>query len=114
MRDPNLWGEYGKVDEYDPGRFLPEVNPRSNKLPDVSSMVFGFGRRYAIALPTHTSIIDNSTNQSSHSCRICPGRYIADRSGMLFAAAVLSNFDILPVEGEELPAVMEFVDQLIR
>lgn len=45
MRDPKLWGKYGKLDEFDPGRFLPEINRGANELPGVSSIVFGFGRR---------------------------------------------------------------------
>jgi cytochrome P450 len=46
MRDPRIWGEYGKLDEFDPDRFIPEINPGASKLPD-TGMAFGFGRRYA-------------------------------------------------------------------
>jgi cytochrome P450 len=44
LRDPKLFGE--DADAYNPGRFLPEFNPRANELPDVSSIPFGFGKRF--------------------------------------------------------------------
>ncbi|KAG8779401.1 hypothetical protein FRC16_003445, partial [Serendipita sp. 398] len=75
LRDKRLWGE--DADEFKPERFLTKYNPNANKLPNVESMAFGFGRR------------------------ICPGRHVAELNGMLFAASILSAYEILPIEGEE-------------
>jgi hypothetical protein len=46
--------------------------------------------------------------------RICPGRFLAERQGRTFIAAVLANYDILPVEGETIPNPMPYNDGLIR
>ncbi|KAG8815026.1 hypothetical protein FRC19_001322, partial [Serendipita sp. 401] len=43
LRDPRRWGEDAHV--FKPERFLPEYNPRASELPNVESIVFGFGRR---------------------------------------------------------------------
>ena len=70
LRDPRLWGD--DADEFKPERFMPEHNPRYHELPDLNSISFGFGRR------------------------ICPGRYMAERSGLLFSASMLATYAILP------------------
>lgn len=44
MKDPRTWGP--DAQEFKPERFLKED---SNKLPDVLSLVFGFGKRYAVS-----------------------------------------------------------------
>jgi hypothetical protein len=48
MRNPKYWGNYGKLDRFEPERFLPECNPQANELPDVLSLAFGFGKRYVL------------------------------------------------------------------
>jgi cytochrome P450 len=45
LRDPRIWGD--DADTFKPERFLAEHNPRLNELPDMESLPFGFGRRYA-------------------------------------------------------------------
>ncbi|KIM31146.1 hypothetical protein M408DRAFT_327438 [Serendipita vermifera MAFF 305830] len=82
LRDPRLWGEDST--DFKPERFLPEFNPRANELKDVESSVFGFGRR------------------------ICPGRYLAERNGIVYAAAILSAYDIVPPSGGPIPTSVEF------
>lgn len=49
MRDPRYWGDYGRLNQFLPERFLPEFNPQADQLPDVLSLAFGFGRRYGCA-----------------------------------------------------------------
>ncbi|KAG8763183.1 hypothetical protein FRC15_008094, partial [Serendipita sp. 397] len=88
LRDPRRWGEGAHV--FKPERFLPEYNPRASELPNVESIVFGFGRR------------------------ICPGRHLAERNGMLFAAAILSTYEILPPVGEVAPEKIEYTPTQVR
>ncbi|PVF96176.1 cytochrome P450 [Serendipita vermifera] len=73
LRDPKIWGN--DADSYNPERFLPEINPRATDLPDMSMVPFGFGKR------------------------ICPGRHVAERVALVFAASVLSAFTLVPVGG---------------
>jgi hypothetical protein len=40
--------------------------------------------------------------------RICPGRYLAEHNGVIYAAAILSAFDIVPPPGESIPTSVEF------
>ncbi|KAG8797738.1 hypothetical protein FRC17_007658, partial [Serendipita sp. 399] len=82
LRDPRKWGE--DADEFKPERFLPEYNPRTSENPSVESIVFGFGRR------------------------VCPGRHLAERNGMMFAAAMLSAYEVLPPIGEAAPEKIEY------
>jgi cytochrome P450 len=49
MRDPRIWGEDAEL--FKPERFLPEYNPKAGNLPDMGSLPFGFGIRYASCLP---------------------------------------------------------------
>ncbi|CAG7852728.1 SubName: Full=Related to cytochrome P450 CYP2 subfamily-Aspergillus oryzae {ECO:0000313/EMBL:CCA74614.1} [Serendipita indica DSM 11827] len=86
-RDPRV---FTNPDSYTPERWLPEHNPDASNLPDVYEFVFGFGRR------------------------ICPGQFLADRIGFVFAAAVLKMYDILPLEGEELPKEFLYQDAITR
>jgi hypothetical protein len=46
--------------------------------------------------------------------RVCPGRYIADRNAMVVIAKVLENYEILPLEGEDLPTKLEWTDGILR
>ncbi|KAG8823293.1 hypothetical protein FRC18_010767, partial [Serendipita sp. 400] len=88
LRDPRVWGE--DSEEFNPGRFLPEINPQAESLPDISNIPFGFGRR------------------------ICPGRFLAERIGRQLATAVLSMYKLVPVEGEAVTPSMPFEDSTIR
>ncbi|KIM31145.1 hypothetical protein M408DRAFT_21236 [Serendipita vermifera MAFF 305830] len=89
LRDPRIWGEDST--EFKPERFLPEFNPHANELKDVESSVFGFGRR------------------------ICPGRYLAERNGIIYAAAIMSAYDIVPLNGGPIPTSVEFTGgQILR
>jgi cytochrome P450 len=44
LRDPRLWGN--DANEFKPERFIAKDNAQAEQLPDVSSIPFGFGRRY--------------------------------------------------------------------
>lgn len=74
LRDPRFWGK--DADVFNPDRFLVQ---RELGQPDVDSIPFGFGRR------------------------ICPGRFLSARNGMLYAAALLATYDVLPLEGDKAP-----------
>ncbi|CAG7852701.1 O-methylsterigmatocystin oxidoreductase Short=OMST oxidoreductase; AltName: Full=Aflatoxin B synthase; AltName: Full=Aflatoxin biosynthesis protein Q; AltName: Full=Cytochrome P450 64 [Serendipita indica DSM 11827] len=87
LRDPRLWGEDSL--DFNPNRFLAAHNPSVNELPDIWSIPFGFGRR------------------------ICPGRHLAQRSGLFYAAAILSAYEILPYEGETLTPDGPFEDSAV-
>ncbi|CAG7852712.1 O-methylsterigmatocystin oxidoreductase Short=OMST oxidoreductase; AltName: Full=Aflatoxin B synthase; AltName: Full=Aflatoxin biosynthesis protein Q; AltName: Full=Cytochrome P450 64 [Serendipita indica DSM 11827] len=76
--------------EFKPLRFHPDFNPNLDKLPDIMSIPFGFGRR------------------------ICPGRFLAERISRQIVAAILSKYTVTPLEGEEVTADMQFVDAAIR
>lgn len=43
LRDKAVWGE--NADLFLPERFIPELNPNYESLPDMSSLPFGFGLR---------------------------------------------------------------------
>ncbi|PVF96201.1 cytochrome P450 [Serendipita vermifera] len=86
-RDPRIWDE---PDTYKPERWLKEYNPKADSLPSIYDIVFGFGRR------------------------LCPGQFLADRVGFIFAAAVLKTYDILPIEGETLPKEFVYQDAVTR
>ncbi|KAG9021923.1 hypothetical protein FS842_006386 [Serendipita sp. 407] len=45
LRESRIWGE--DSEEFNPNRFLPEFNPKAESLPDISTTLFGFGRRFA-------------------------------------------------------------------
>jgi hypothetical protein len=52
LRDPRLWGD--DANEFKPERFIAKYNAHAEQLPDVSSIPFGFGRRY-VAIVTGMS-----------------------------------------------------------
>ncbi|PVF95233.1 cytochrome P450 [Serendipita vermifera] len=87
LRDPRIWGDDANL--FNPGRFLPEYNPRASELPDIETPVFGFGRR------------------------ICPGRYMAERNGIMFAARMLQAYEIRP-EDTSKPFSVTFDDGLLQ
>ncbi|KIM33229.1 hypothetical protein M408DRAFT_309401 [Serendipita vermifera MAFF 305830] len=85
LRDPRLWGEDAHV--FDPERF---IGSRAVGHPDLETLVYGWGRRR------------------------CPGRFLAERNGLLYAAVALAAYDIVPVEGAKLPIKLEFSEDKIR
>ncbi|KAG8835162.1 hypothetical protein FRC17_005020 [Serendipita sp. 399] len=87
MRDPRVWGE--DCNEFNPSRFLPEINPQVENLPDISTIPFGFGRR------------------------LCPGRFLAERAGRQLAASVMSTYTLLPVKDAAITSTMPFEDTTI-
>ncbi|KAG8808842.1 hypothetical protein FRC17_003749, partial [Serendipita sp. 399] len=86
-RDPRVFSD---PDKYIPERWLPEHNPDCSQLPDIYDIVFGFGRR------------------------ICPGQFLADRTGFTFAAALLKTYDILPLQGDTVPKEFPYKDAITR
>lgn len=88
LRDPRLWGEDSQ--DFNPRRFLREYNPSVDELPDIWSIPFGFGRR------------------------ICPGRHLARRAALLYAAAILYSYEVLPYKGEVLTPNEPFEDSVVR
>lgn len=86
-RDPRI---FDKPEVFMPERWLPQHNPNAKSLPDVDDIIFGFGRR------------------------ICPGQYLADRTGFVFIAAVLKAYNILPIHGEVVPEEYSFSDAVIQ
>lgn len=88
LRDPQIWGKDSQ--EFNPNRFLPEHNPSMYDLPDIWSVPFGFGRR------------------------VCPGKHLGQRTVLLYAAAILSSYELLPFEGEHLTPNEPFEDAVIR
>ncbi|CAG8743457.1 14187_t:CDS:2, partial [Acaulospora colombiana] len=44
---------------------------------------------------------------------VCPGRHLSERTALLFTAAVLSSFEIVPMEGESGEPT-DFVDSVVR
>ncbi|CCA71475.1 hypothetical protein PIIN_05414 [Serendipita indica DSM 11827] len=86
LRDPRIWGV--DSEQFNPQRFLREYNPNIDKLPDMSSLPFGFGRR------------------------ICPGRHLAERVGLQMVAAILATYKLEPVK--EIPAEVDWLDSTVR
>ncbi|KAG8778859.1 hypothetical protein FRC16_003704 [Serendipita sp. 398] len=87
LRESHIWGE--DSEEFNPNRFLPEFNPKAESLPEISTTLFGFGRR------------------------LCPGRFLAERVAHQLAASVLSVYSLTPVEGEPVTPTMPFEDSTI-
>lgn len=87
LRDPRIWGE--DADVFRPERFL-DGSQRAQELSRIESVAFGFGRR------------------------LCPGRHLADRVGLTLAACVLATYDIVPLEGEDIPTRIEFTKTQTR
>lgn len=81
-RDPKLWVE---PDAYKPERWLSPVNANEGALPDIYSIVFGFGSR------------------------ICPGIQLADRIGFGIVTGLLSVYDLVPPEGKATPSLDSFI-----
>jgi hypothetical protein len=46
--------------------------------------------------------------------RICPGRYLAQRIVLTISAAILSTYELVPVNADSSPSTMEFADSLVR
>jgi len=86
LMDPKVWG--------DPETFRPErfLEADADSLPNPQNVIFGFGMR------------------------VCPGRYLADRSGFHIAASTAALYDIVPLEGRTRPdpKSVEYTDTLFR
>ncbi|CCA72716.1 related to O-methylsterigmatocystin oxidoreductase [Serendipita indica DSM 11827] len=84
--DPSIWGD---PDSFRPERFL---GPDANTLPDPSLLIFGFGTR------------------------ICPGMHFADRVAFHTALTSVSLFNILPLEGKQVPDIdrIEYTKDITR
>jgi len=85
LNDPRIWGKDAHL--FRPERF---IETPTSELPDMETLVYGFGRRR------------------------CPGRYLAERSGMLYAAVALAAFNVVPTDGVELPITINFTKDKIR
>lgn len=88
LRDPRIWGD--DADVFKPERFLPECNPKATEFPDVESLPFGFGRR------------------------ICPGRHLAERIVIIYAARLLQAYELRPEQGMPVPKEVIFDTKLLR
>lgn len=55
---------------------------------------------------------ENRSRALTFDFRICPGRFIAERNGIAFVAALVQNYDILP-KGASSPIHVEFDDGLL-
>ncbi|PVF95235.1 cytochrome P450 [Serendipita vermifera] len=88
LRDPRVWGD--DADMFKPERFLMEYNSKANELPDAGAMPFGLGRRH------------------------CPGRYMAERSSMIYLARLLQAYEIRTEAGNPVPTKVICDTNLVR
>lgn len=86
LSDPKVWGD---PENFRPERFLTD---EANDLPNPLSVVFGYGMR------------------------VCPGMYLADRTGFHISTTVAALFDVAPLEGKSRPRpeFAEYTDALFR
>ncbi|KIM28306.1 hypothetical protein M408DRAFT_329415 [Serendipita vermifera MAFF 305830] len=84
--DPKVWGD---PEAFRPERFLTE---EANSLPNPLVLIFGYGMR------------------------VCPGMYLADRTGFHMGATIAALYDVAPLEGKSRPRPesAEYTDSLIR
>lgn len=104
---------YHEPHNFKPERFLGfdgqtlELDPRT--------IAFGFGRRCAIYIIL-TCNFDESV-YPLHSCRICPGKDLAETSLFLTIARIIAYFNISMAKdenGQEIQPVCEFTHEFIR
>ncbi|PVG03046.1 cytochrome P450 [Serendipita vermifera] len=80
LRDPEI---FSSPDEFQPERWLESHNPNAKNLPDVNNIAFGFGTR------------------------ICAGRFLAERIAFTMAMSILLAYDIVPVDGKDMPSIKD-------
>jgi cytochrome P450 len=104
LMDPKVWG--------DPGTFRPErfLSSEAGSLPNPLVVIFGFGRRHVLL--TVRFLISLITVWD----RVCPGMYLADRTGFHIAAKTVAAFDIAPLSGKDRPKpeLAEYTDTSFR
>lgn len=91
LHDPE---EYPQPDLFKPERFIKDgkINPNVR---DPSTIIFGFGRRYAMCTHPPRVVIRSFGN------RICPGRHLASASLFLTIASILHVFHVQPATDED-------------
>ncbi|KIM28303.1 hypothetical protein M408DRAFT_23708 [Serendipita vermifera MAFF 305830] len=84
--DPNVWGD---PEAFRPERFLTD---EANSLPNPLVLIFGYGMR------------------------VCPGMYLADRTGFHMGATIAALYDVAPLEGKSRPRPESagYTDSFIR
>ncbi|KIM28323.1 hypothetical protein M408DRAFT_329427 [Serendipita vermifera MAFF 305830] len=86
LSDPKVWGD---PENFRPERFLTD---EANSLPNPLVVVFGYG------------------------IRVCPGMYLADRTGFHISATIAALYDVVPLEGKSRPKpeLVEYTDTFFR
>jgi hypothetical protein len=103
FNDPNVWG--------DPEVFRPErfLEASASDLPN-PTLIFGYGTRHVLYLLL--LILSSCYSRAS----VCPGMYLADRTGFHIAATTIALYNIVPLEGEEIPDpnTIEYTNTIFR
>jgi cytochrome P450 len=104
LMDPKVWGD---PDTFRPERFLSN---EAESLPNPLVVIFGFGMRYVVLTARLPLLLITVWD------RVCPGMYLADRTGFHIAAKTVAAFDITPVPGKDRPRpeLVEYTDAAFR